>query len=81
MDVAEKAGVVTRKGTYYYLDSESLGQGRDKALTKLTENPEMATTIETRVRDLSKKESLLSKIIETGDAEPEEAGEDFVPEE
>lgn len=81
LDVAEKAGVVTRKGTYYYLDAESLGQGREKAIAKLTENPELATAIEGRVRDLSKRDGLLDKIVDVGAEEPEESGEDFVPEE
>lgn len=40
LDAAEKLGVVTRRGAYYYLGDERLGQGRDRALESLTETPE-----------------------------------------
>lgn len=41
LDGAEKVGVVTRRGAYYYCGDERLGQGRDRALETLAERPEL----------------------------------------
>ena len=39
VDTAEKLGLVEKSGTWYSYGSEKLGQGRDKAMTHLDENP------------------------------------------
>lgn len=41
LDAAEKVGVVIRRGAYYYLGDERLGQGREKTLETLAERPEL----------------------------------------
>ena len=42
LDAAEKIDVCQRKGSWYYYGDTKLGQGRDKALQKLTDEPALA---------------------------------------
>lgn len=41
LDAAEKVGVVTKKGSWYSYKDSNLAQGRDKAVTLLTADPEL----------------------------------------
>jgi recombination protein RecA len=41
VDTGEKLGVVEKSGTWYSYDGTKLGQGRDKAMAHLEENPAM----------------------------------------
>ena len=50
LDAGEQVGTVERKGAYYYFNGEKLGQGREKALTTMQENPELKAAIEADVR-------------------------------
>ena len=50
LDAGEQVGTVERKGAYYYFNGEKLGQGREKALTTMQENPEIKAAIEADVR-------------------------------
>lgn len=43
--------VVTKKGAFYYLGDERLGQGKDKATLHLKENPDVASVIEAGIRE------------------------------
>ncbi|KAG2490217.1 hypothetical protein HYH03_011342 [Edaphochlamys debaryana] len=51
LDTAERLGVVARKGAWYYMGDARLGQGRDKVLMALREDPEKTKVIEDAVRD------------------------------
>merc|ERR1712216_956107 len=63
-DVAESTGVIEKKGSWYSFKGEQLGQGREKTLSFLDENPEMKATIETDVRArLAEKMGLLNGTI------------------
>jgi recombination protein RecA len=50
IDLGEKAGVVEKSGSWYSYDGQRIGQGRENAKTFLREHPEMAATIEQKVR-------------------------------
>jgi recombination protein RecA len=64
LDAGEQVGAIERKGAYYYFNGEKLGQGREKTLAFLDENPEMKATIEKDVRArLAEKMGLLNGTI------------------
>lgn len=50
IDAGEEVGTIERKGSYYYFGAEKLGQGRDKVLAALQENPTLRAAIEANVR-------------------------------
>ncbi|KAF5188539.1 Reca [Thalictrum thalictroides] len=50
LDCAETMDVVVRKGSWYSYEDHRLGQGRDKALQYLRENPHLSSEIEKVVR-------------------------------
>lgn len=50
LDAAEKVGVVTKKGSWYSYKDSNLAQGRDKAVTLLTADPELYNKIEEETR-------------------------------
>jgi recombination protein RecA len=52
IDAAVKYAVIDKKGAWYTWGEEKVGQGRDNAKLYLEQNPEAATTIEKRVREL-----------------------------
>lgn len=51
LDLAEESDIVVRKGAWYSYKGDNVGQGRDNTINYLIENPEIATEIETKVRD------------------------------
>jgi recombination protein RecA len=55
VDSGEKLGLVTRTGAWYSYKGEKLGQGRDKAMAHLKDNPDTADELKTllleRVRE------------------------------
>ncbi|HEY4242044.1 MAG TPA: recombinase RecA [Kofleriaceae bacterium] len=44
-DTAEKLGIVAKQGTWYSYDGEKLGQGRERLLAKLQEDPALQQTL------------------------------------
>jgi recombination protein RecA len=50
IDLGVKAGVVEKSGSWFSYDSQRLGQGRENAKTFLKANPDVATKIETTLR-------------------------------
>lgn len=50
LDAGENVGTIERKGAYYYFNGEKLGQGREKAIAFMDENPETKAAIEADVR-------------------------------
>jgi recombination protein RecA len=50
IDLGEKAGVVEKSGSWYSYDGQRIGQGRENAKNFLKGNPEVAQTIENKVR-------------------------------
>ena len=50
LDAGENVGAIERKGAYYYFNGEKLGQGREKAIAFMDENPEIKAAIEADTR-------------------------------
>jgi recombination protein RecA len=46
LDTAEDTGVVTRRGAYYYLGGDKLGQGKDNVVTALKEDPVLMAKVQ-----------------------------------
>ena len=53
IDLGVKAGVVEKSGAWFSFDSTRIGQGRENAKKFLLEHPDVAQTIEKRVREQS----------------------------
>ena len=51
IDLGVKAGVVEKSGAWFSCDSTRIGQGRENAKQFLRDHPDMAASIEKRVRD------------------------------
>ena len=60
LDLADKAGIVEKSGSWYSYAGERLGQGRDNARQMLIDNPELMATIESRIRQSSDLPLLLT---------------------
>jgi recombination protein RecA len=50
IDLGVKAGMVEKSGAWFSYDSQRLGQGRENAKQFLKDNPDIATAIETVIR-------------------------------
>lgn len=51
VDLASELKILEKTGTWYSLDQERLGQGRDNLVGLLKSNPELAARLEQKVRD------------------------------
>jgi recombination protein RecA len=51
IDIASEQGIVEKTGAWYAFDGERIGQGRENARDFLREHPEVAATIEGKVRE------------------------------
>jgi recombination protein RecA len=75
IDLGVAAGIVEKSGSWFSYDSQRIGQGRENARTFLKENPEVAKSIEKRIRENA---GLLSaNMMSDG---KEEADDDAAPE-
>ncbi|CDM93691.1 MAG: recombinase RecA [Limnospira sp. PMC 1291.21] len=50
IDLAEETGVIKRKGSWYSYNNDNIGQGRDRTITYMEENPEFTKKIDDEVR-------------------------------
>lgn len=50
LDLAEEFGIVQKRGSFYSYGEVRLGQGRAQAVQKLTDDPELCTTIYSEVK-------------------------------
>jgi recombination protein RecA len=50
IDLGVKAGVVEKSGAWYSYADERIGQGRENAKTFLREHPDVALSIEDKIR-------------------------------
>jgi len=50
VDLGSELGIVEKSGAWYALDGERIGQGRENTKDFLREHPDLAQTIETRLR-------------------------------
>lgn len=53
IDLGVKAGIVEKSGAWFSCDSQRIGQGRENAKQFLRDHPEVAASIERRVREKS----------------------------
>ena len=51
LEVGEQYGVITRKGSYYYMNDQSIGRGKEQANTYLINNPETADFLVKLIRE------------------------------
>jgi len=74
IDLGVKVGVVEKSGAWFSCDSQRIGQGRENAKQFLRDHPEMAESIEKRVREQSGvvTNSMLSMNDDTEEAEAAE---------
>jgi recombination protein RecA len=55
IDMGVEMGIVQKSGSWFSYNSDKLGQGRDAVKQLLTDNPELANEIETKIRDRIKE--------------------------
>jgi recombination protein RecA len=55
IDMGVELGIVQKSGSWFSYNSDKLGQGRDAVKQLLTDNPELANEIETKIRDRIKE--------------------------
>ncbi|UPG72652.1 recombinase RecA [Roseomonas gilardii subsp. gilardii] len=70
IDLGVKAGVVEKSGAWFSCDSQRIGQGRENAKQFLRDNPDMAASIEQRIR------AQAGQVAETMLTAPESEGEE-----
>jgi recombination protein RecA len=51
IDLGVKAGIVEKSGAWFSCDSQRIGQGRENAKQFMRDNPDMAASVEKRIRD------------------------------
>jgi recombination protein RecA len=51
VDLGVQAGIVEKSGAWFSCDGQRIGQGRENAKQFLRENPDMARSIENRIRE------------------------------
>lgn len=51
IDLGVKAGIVEKSGAWFSCDSQRIGQGRENAKQFMRDNPQMAESVEKRIRD------------------------------
>ncbi len=51
MYLGVQAGIVVKSGSWFSFDGQRVGQGRENAKTFLKEHPEIAATIEHKIRE------------------------------
>ena len=73
IDLGVKAGVVEKSGAWFSCDSTRIGQGRENAKQFLRDHPEMAASIEKKVRDQAGV--VTNMMISTAEPEDAEAAE------
>ena len=55
IDMGVELGVVQKSGSWFSYNTDKLGQGRDSVKQLLTDNPELANEIETKIREKIKE--------------------------
>ncbi|WP_039455279.1 recombinase RecA [Candidatus Jidaibacter acanthamoebae] len=74
IDLATKADIIEKSGSWYAYKGQKIGQGRENAKKYLKDNPSIATEIEMQIRNNSNVASIISD--EVGTNSPSEGGAD-----
>lgn len=73
IDLGVKAGVVEKSGAWFSYDSQRIGQGRENAKQFLRDNPQMADSIEKKIRDQS---AVITEALMAADTSEDSASEE-----
>ena len=77
LDVAIDLGVMEKRGSYYYYDSDDyLAQGRENTKEFLRDNPDVARSIEAAVREEMVEEGTMSESLSASDGASDTEEED-----
>ena len=55
IDMGVELGIVQKSGSWFSYNNDKMGQGREAVKQLLLDNPEMATEIETKIREKIKE--------------------------
>ena len=55
IDMGVELGIIQKSGSWFSYNNDKLGQGRDSVKQLMTDNPEMATEIESKIREKIKE--------------------------
>ncbi len=58
LDVATDLAILTKKGSFYYLDDKILGQGREGTKSAIQDDKEMMTLLEKRIWEIASKKKV-----------------------
>lgn len=72
IDLGVKAGVVEKSGAWFSYDSQRIGQGRENAKQFLRDNPQVADSIEKKIRDQS---AVITEALMAADASEDNVGD------
>ena len=61
LDAAMKYELIEKSGAWYSYNGEKIGQGRDKTLDYLKDNPEFTSELESKLRDIMFKKDTEEK--------------------
>lgn len=76
IDLGARLGIVEKAGAWYSYEGTRIGQGKDNARQFLREHPEMAATIEKRIRDQALVDPLSQVIFDAPEIAEEVATEE-----
>ena len=66
LDSAVKHGIIDKRGAWYTMGEEKIGQGKENAVSFIEQNPDLAKNIETRIR----AEVFQGQVIKPKEGEP-----------
>ncbi len=75
VDTAVEFEIIKKSGSWFSYDDMKIGQGRDKVKTYLTENPDICTEVEKKIREMFAKNTSLLSFSDDEDENTEGAAE------
>ena len=79
LDMGEEQGIVQKSGSWYSVEGEKIGQGRENGRRFLLENPDIAITIENKLREAYGLPPVVRPVTEVTEAPAEEPATDAPP--
>ncbi|HEX7057881.1 MAG TPA: recombinase RecA [Bacilli bacterium] len=67
IDIGTELDIVEKSGAWYSFDGERLGQGRENAKQYLKDNPQIADTIEQKIREASQLSAMSKSLADADD--------------
>ncbi|MDF2718385.1 MAG: recA, partial [Paenibacillus sp.] len=72
VDIGTEMDIVNKSGAWYSFDGDRLGQGRENSKQFLKDNPQVASTIEKKIRDASNMSQAAVQMAVSDDDEDED---------